>query len=311
VEIIEEGKMFLLAIGLIILGISIFGLKSPVGVGRFRKSFITLGLLVSLIGFLTATIRQIDAGHVGVQILFGKVQPTVLYEGLNFVNPFVEIKQMSIQTQSYTMSGSTDEAVREHDDAIRVLSRDGLEVTIDLTVLYRIYPDQAPKIYREIGLNYQDKIIRPVTRTGIRESATYYDAISLFSDKREEFEQKIREKIFDEFQKRGIVLERLLVRNITLPQSVKESIERKITAVQEAQRMEYVLQKERQEAERKRVEAQGIADAQRIINSGLSDKILQFELIKVQKELVNSPNSKIIILGGGKQSPPFIIGDGK
>jgi regulator of protease activity HflC (stomatin/prohibitin superfamily) len=101
------------------------------------------------------------------------------------------------------------------------------------------------------------------------------------------------------------------VRNITLPQSVKESIERKITAVQEAQRMEYVLQKERQEAERKRVEAQGIADAQRIINSGLSDKILQFELIKVQKELVNSPNSKIIILGGGKQSPPFIIGDGK
>lgn len=302
--------MFFLAIGLILLGFSIFVLKSGVGLGRFKTTFIYIGLLLVFVGFLTSTIRQINAGHVGVQILFGKVQPNVLYEGLNFVNPFIEIREMSIQTQNYTMSGHTDEAAREQDDAIRVLSRDGLEVTIDLTVLYRIMPDQAPRIYREIGLNYQDKIIRPITRTGIRESATYYDAISLFSDKREEFEHRIREKIYDEFQKRGIILERLLVRNITLPQSVKESIERKITAVQEAQRMEYVLQKERQEAERKRVEAQGIADAQRIINSGLTDKVLQFEMIKVQKELVNSPNSKIIILGG-KQTPPFIIGEGK
>lgn len=104
--------MFLLAIGLIILGISIFGLKAPVGIGKYRKSLITVGLLISFIGFLTATIRQVDAGHVGVQILFGKVQPKVLYEGLNFVNPFIEIKEMSIQTQSYTMSGSTDEAVK-------------------------------------------------------------------------------------------------------------------------------------------------------------------------------------------------------
>ncbi|MGB9770804.1 MAG: prohibitin family protein [Candidatus Kapaibacteriota bacterium] len=302
--------MLFLALGLILLGFSIFVLKSQVGSGKLKRTLIYIGALLVLIGFLTSTIRQVDAGNVGVQVLFGQVQPNVLYEGLNFVNPFIDVKEMSIQTQNYTMSGKSDESIRDHDDAIRVLSRDGLEVTIDLTVLYRIYPEQAPKIYREIGLNYQDKIIRPITRTGIRESATYYDAISLFSDKREEFEQRIRDRIYNEFQKRGIILERLLVRNITLPQSVKESIERKITAVQEAQRMEYVLQKERQEAERKRVEAQGIADAQRIINSGLSDKILQFELIKVQKELVNSPNSKIIILGG-KQSPPFIIGEGK
>ncbi len=302
--------MFLLALGLILLAFSFFSLKSREGLGKYKRTLIYIGFLLTLIGFLTSTIRQIEAGYVGVQVLFGKVQQNVLYEGLNFVNPFVEVKQMSIQTQNYTMSGHTDESSREQDDAIRVLSRDGLEVTIDLTVLYKIFPEQAPKIYREIGLNYQDKIIRPITRTGIRESATYYDAISLFSDKREEFEQKIREKIYDEFQKRGIILERLLVRNITLPQSVKESIERKITAVQEAQRMEYVLQKEKQEAERKRVEAQGVADAQRIINSGLSEKILQFEMIKVQKELVNSPNSKIIIIGG-KQTAPFIIGDSK
>jgi regulator of protease activity HflC (stomatin/prohibitin superfamily) len=302
--------MLLLIIGIIILILGIFGLKSYSNLYRHKRLIILIGLFISILGFVTSAVRQIDAGHVGVQILFGEVQPNILYEGLNIVNPLVDIKEMSIQTQNYTMAGHTDEAKGGGDDPIHVLSRDGLEVSIDLTVLYRINPTEAPKIYREIGINYQDKIIRPITRTGIRESATYYDAISLFSDKREEFEQNIRSKIYDEFKKRGLILERLLVRNIVLPQAVKEAIERKITAVQEAQRMEYVLQRERQEAERKRVEAQGVADAQRIINSGLSDKILQFEMIKVQKELVNSQNSKIIILGG-KQTPPFIIGDQK
>lgn len=302
--------MLLLIVGIIILILGIFGLKSYISLYRHKRLIIFVGLFLSVLGFVTSAVRQIDAGHVGVQILFGEVQPKILYEGLNIVNPLVDIKEMSIQTQNYTMAGHSDEAKGISDDPIHVLSRDGLEVAIDLTVLYKINPTEAPKIYREIGLNYQDKIIRPITRTGIRESATYYDAISLFSGKREEFEQNIRSKIHDEFKKRGLILERLLVRNIVLPQTVKEAIERKITAVQEAQRMEYVLQRERQEAERKRVEAQGIADAQRIINSGLTDKLLQFEMIKVQKELVNSQNSKIIILGG-KQTPPFIIGDQK
>lgn len=301
--------MFLIIIGLILLIVAIYAFTPASNFFRYRRLTLILGGLLVLSGFLTSSIRQIDAGHVGVQILFGEVKQTVLYEGLNLVNPLVDVKQMSIQTQNYTMSGHTDERGTS-EDAIHVLSRDGLEVSIDLTILYRINPSYAPKIYREIGLNYQDKIIRPITRTGIRESATYFDAISLFSDKREAFEQTIRNKIISEFVKRGIILERLLVRNITLPKSVKESIERKITAVQEAQRMQYVLEKERQEAERKRVEAQGIADAQRILNAGLTDKILQFEMIKIQKELVNSPNSKIIILGG-KQSPPFIIGEQK
>lgn len=301
--------MFLFIIGIITIAIGIYTTSRSPSQRTIRRLMIFGGGLLTLIGLLTSIIRQVDAGHVGVQLLFGQVQSSILYEGLNFVNPLVEVKQMSIQTQNYTMSGQTDER-GIGDDAIHVLSKDGLEVSIDLTILYRIKPNEAPKIYRQIGINYQDKIIRPITRTGIRESATYYDAISLFSDKRESFEETIRNKIYNEFMKRGIILERLLVRNITLPKSVKESIERKITAVQEAQRMQYVLQKERQEAERKRVEAQGIADAQRIINSGLTEKILQFEMIKIQKELVNSPNSKIIILGG-KQSPPFIIGEQK
>jgi regulator of protease activity HflC (stomatin/prohibitin superfamily) len=301
--------MTIIIIGLIVLLVGFFsGRNTPLG--RFKSLVILAGVIITIVGFLTASLRQIDAGHVGVQVLFGQVQEGILYEGLNIVNPLVDVKQLSIQTQNYTMSGTSSEGERVGDDAIRVLSKDGLEVIIDLTVLYRVMAPDAPKLYREVGITYQDKIIRPITRTGIRESASYYDAIALFAEKREDFESRIKEKIADDFRKRGLYLEQLLVRNIALPASVKESIERKITAIQDAQRMEFVLQKERQEAERKRVEAQGTADAQRIVNLGLSDKILQFEMIKVQKELANSPNSKIIILGNSKGGVPFII-DGK
>jgi len=298
---------------LIILGVVIFlvamysGKNSPLG--KWKGLLGLAGIIVVIVGIATSAVRQIDAGRIGVQVLFGEVQKSILNEGLNFVNPLVDVNEMSIQTQNYTMSAISEKGTGAGDDAIRVLSKDGLEVIIDLTVLYRIIPDEAPKLFREIGMNYQDKIIRPITRTGIRESASYFDAIDLFAEKREEFENRIKTKIENDFKTRGLIIEQMLIRNITLPTSVKESIERKITAVQESQRMKFVLEKEEQEAERKRVEAKGIADAQRILNEGLSDRVLQYESINVQKELVNSPNSKIIILGSGKNAPPLIIGN--
>jgi regulator of protease activity HflC (stomatin/prohibitin superfamily) len=203
------------------------------------------------------------------------------------------------------MSGQHDEGVSSGDDAIRVLTADGLEVTIDLTVLYRLVPVDAPRLIKETGLDYRDKIVRPLARTKIRDNAVYYDAVSLYSQKRDEFQDRIFKSIEEDFKKRGIVLEQLLVRSIALPQSVKNSIESKINAEQEAQKMQFVLQKERQEAERKRVEAQGISDYQRIISSTLSDKQLQYETIKANLELAKSSNSKVIIMGG--KSAPFII----
>ena len=298
--------MFLIIVGLILLIFVFTGLKNT-SLFHYKGLATVVALLIIGIGIATSMIRQINAGHVGVQVLFGEVKKTVLYEGLNFVNPLVKINEMSVQTQNYTMSRTSDEGNKVGDDAIRVLSMDGLEVVIDLTVLYKIIPSEAPVIYRELGNDYEGKVIRPITRTGIREGASQFEAIALFSEKREEFENIIRTKIERELKKRGVILEKMLVRNIGLPESVKESIERKITAIQEAQRMEFVLQKEKQEAERKRVEARGVADAQKIVNMGLSDKILRFEMIKVQKQLVNSPNSKIIVLDA-KNSPPFIIG---
>src|SRR4030095_783117 len=148
-------------------------------------------------------------------------------------------------------------------------------------------------------------MVRPLTRTKIRDNAVYYDAISLYSSKRDEFQARIFKSIEVDFQKRGLVLEQLLVRNITLPAMVKTAIEQKITAEQDAQKMQFVLQKEKQEAERKRVEAQGIADYQRIISESLTDKQLQYEQIKTMRELAGSPNAKIVIMGKG--NTPMIL----
>lgn len=267
-------------------------------------------LVFIVLGVLTSCVKQIDAGQIGVKSMFGKVENDVLSSGLNIVNPLVDVKTVDIRTQNYTMSGVHDEGDKAGDDAIRVLTADGLEVIIDLTVLYRVISTEAPNIVRETGLDFRDKIVRPLTRTKIRDNAVYFTAVDMYSNKRDLFQGRIFKSIEVDFKKRGLVLEQLLVRNITLPPTVKGSIEEKIKAEQDAQKMEFVLQKEKQEAERKRVEAQGIADYQRIISSGLGDKQLQYEQIQVMKGLITSPNAKVIIMGGSK-TPVILDANGK
>jgi len=296
--------MIFIVLGVLVL-IAGFALKSNDQFGRFAMIVRTIAILLLVVGLLSKCIVQINAGQIGVKILFGKVQNDVLASGLHFINPLVEVKELDIKTQNYTMSGVHDEGTKSGDDAIRVLTADGLEVTIDLTVLYKLIPSEAPRLIRETGEDYTDKIVRPLTRTKIRDNSVYYDAVSLYSSKRDEFQQRIFKSIEDDFKKRGLILEQLLVRNITLPQSVKTTIEQKINAEQDAQKMQFVLQKEKQEAERKRVEAQGIADYQRIINIGLTDQQLQYEQIKAYLELAKSPNSKVIIMGKG--NAPIIL----
>ena len=300
--------MFLIILGLIAVAVGFAVAKTESPVQKFSKLIRTLGFVIMLIGVLTSCIVQIDAGQVGVQKLFGKVQRRILQSGLNFVNPLVEVVKMDVKTKNYTMSGVHDEGNKASDDAIRVLTADGLEVTIDLSVLYRVIPIDAPKLISETGEDYEDKIVRPLTRTRIRDNAVYYDAVALYSTKRDEFQLRIFKNIEDDFKKRGLFLENLLVRNITLPASVKATIEQKINAEQDAQKMQFVLQKEKQEAERKRVEAQGIADYQRIISESLTDRQLQYESIKANLELSKSPNAKIIIMGKG--NTPVILNPG-
>jgi regulator of protease activity HflC (stomatin/prohibitin superfamily) len=301
--------MFLIVFGLLIL-LAGFALRAVQGISRYSRGLRFGGLLLILIGVLMNCFIQIEAGEVGVKKLFGKVQMDPLPSGLHFINPLYTIVKMDVKTQNYTMSGVLDEGLKvSGDDAIRVLTSDGLEVVIDLTVLYRLVPSEAPRIVKETGTDYRDKIVRPISRTKIRDNAVYYEAIALYSTRRDEFQNRIFKSIDDEFKKRGLFLENLLVRSITLPVAVKSTIEQKIQAEQEAQKMQFILQKEKQEAERKRVEAQGIADYQRIITASLTDKLLQYEQIKALKELALSNNSKVVVLGGKGNTP--IILDGK
>jgi regulator of protease activity HflC (stomatin/prohibitin superfamily) len=300
--------MFFIFLGLfaIIIGASIAKVNPNFANAGKTARYVGLGII--LLGLSTSCFVQIEPGQVGVKTLFGKIQDGILTEGLNFVNPLMEVAKFDVRTQNYTMSAVHDEGPKSGDDAIRVLAADGLEVIIDLSVLYHIIPDKAPEILRNTGTRevITDKIIRPLARTKIRDNAVYYDAVALYSTKREEFQQKITKTIEKDFLDRGIVLEDILIRNITLPESVKLAIESKINAEQESQKMKFVLDKERQEADRKRVEAQGISDYQRILTATLTDKLLQYEQIKVQKELVTSPNAKVIVMGSGKTAPILI-----
>lgn len=300
--------MFLIIIGLIVLTISFVIPKDNPQTRRVAVPARFAGIAILAIGVFSASVKQIDSGEVGVQSLFGKVQPNVLESGLNVVNPLVDVITFDTKTQNYTMSAVHDEGDQAGDDAIRVLTADGLQVVIDLTVLYRVIPTETPQIVREIGTAYQNKIVRPITRTKIRDNAAYYDAVSLYSTKRDEFQNRIFKAIEENFKTRGLFLEQLLVRNIDLPVSVKKTIESKINAEQESQKMQFVLTKEKQEAERKRVEAQGIADYQKILSTGLSDKQLQYEAIKAQREIATSANTKVIIMNG-RSNVPIMLSD--
>jgi regulator of protease activity HflC (stomatin/prohibitin superfamily) len=300
---LKQKVMELITIGFMIIVAALFAVKTVPYMRDNKSKVLTAAGLIFLLLIIFASVKQVEPGMVGVKKLFGKVSNNILESGLNVINPLVKVVMFDIRTENYTMSGVHDEGTVRGDDAIRVLSADGLEVIIDLTVLYKVIPSEAPRVLREVGTDYRNVLVRPICRTGIRNNAVYYDAVSLYSTKRDEFQNRIFLAIESNFKERGLMLEQLLVRNITLPESVKAAIESKINAEQEAQKMTFVLQKERQEAERKRVEAQGIADYQKILSSGLSDRLLQYEMIKA---ITNSPNAKLILMTNGKGLPMMV-----
>ncbi len=295
--------MLIAILGVIILIVGIVMKRSPEPASNFSGIATIVGAVIIFLGLSFSAFKVIEPGTVGVQTLFGQVQTDVLPSGLHIIDPLVDVTIFDTRTQNYTMSAKSGEGQVEGDDAIRVLSSDGLEVTIDLSILYKVTQSKAPYIYQNIGVDYEDKIVRPITRTAIRDNAVNYQAVDLYSTKREEFQFKINKTISDNFAKNGLEVQQILVRNITLPATVRASIESKIQAEQDAQKMQFVLQKERQEADRKRVEAQGIADYQKIISTGLTDKQLQYQSILAQQAIATSPNTKIIIMGSGKATP--------
>ncbi len=259
------------------------------------------GLIIALNSFVI-----INPGEIGLQILFGKLKKEIFTEGFHIKNPFVKVVKMDIRTQAYTMSKRTYEGQIKGDDAIRALSKDGLQLVFDITVWFRLDPSRAVEVYRKIGKYYVYKIVRPAIRTAIRDAAALYNAVSVYSEKRQEFSNKIAEILEPQLKERGIVLEKVLVRNIDLPTKVKAAIEAKLEAEQEAEKMRFVLEKEKREAERKRVEAEGIADAQRIIANSLTSNYLQWYYINTLKELINSPNNTVVVLPFDQRLTPLI-----
>jgi regulator of protease activity HflC (stomatin/prohibitin superfamily) len=274
-------------------------------VKNLSASTTIVGIGLIILGGLMASIVQVETGYIGVKKLFGKVQPDILESGMSFINPLMDVEKLDIKTQNYTMSSVKNEGQIEGDDAIKVLTNDGLEVTMDLTVLFRLNQSDAPRLLRETGSNYTDKIIRPLARTKIRDNAVRFDAVALYSQKRELFQNLITTDIEKSFKSRGIILENILIRNISLPAAVRSTIEQKIQAEQEAQKMQFVLQKEKQEADRKRIEAQGISDYQNKISVSLTPQLIQYEQISAYKELAQSQNAKIIVMGKG--DAPIIL----
>ncbi len=299
--------MFILGI-LIIIALFIFRATYKVGPDDLRiqdklrtKGYATLGAaVVAAILIIASIIRIVPPGSVGVQVLFGRVlTKATLSEGLNVVNPFVNLEIMTIRTQAYTMSIASEEGQRYGDDAITSLTKDGLEVKMDLTVWYHLLKSAAADVFQKIGSDYVDKIVRPAARTAIRNTTVRYMAVEIYSDKREEVQNEISKGLEKDFAERGIALEKVLLRNISLPPKVKNAIEVKLEAEQEAQKMEFVLQKEQKEAERKQIEAAGIAQAQEIIAKSLVGErgraYLSWKYLENLKNLYESPNNTILI----------------
>lgn len=248
-------------------------LKNSSNAGR---KILTVLLIFFCAWLFFASIYIVEAGETGVYSLFGRVKDKELSSGFHLVIPLAKVTRMSIRTEEYTMSIAQGEGKKYGADAINSLTKEGLSVDLDITVLYRLEEDKASDIYKNVGLNYEEKIIRPTIRTVIRDVIAQYNAKDIYSEKREEAALKILEKLKESVGERGLIVEDVLLRNVVLPNNLANSIQEKLQAEQEAQKYDFLLEKEKKEKERKIIEAEGQRDAQKIINESLSTNYLYY-----------------------------------
>lgn len=265
---------------------------------RFNKAESTFALA----GFVVATFITfmqcftiIPAGSVGVVDFFGSVSQTTLKPGVNFVNPMANVIKFSIKTQ-------------EIKETMNVPSKEGLSVQLEISLLFRLNPEKANEIYKTVGDNYSEIILIPQFRSVVRGVTSKYEARALYTSEREIIGKEIESELAKLVEPRGITIEAAPMRQIVLPVGLTQAIEEKLRSEQESQRMQFVLLKEKQEADRKRIEAQGIADFQKIIAQGLSDQLLRWKGIEATEKLANSPNAKTIVIGSGRDGMPLILG---
>jgi prohibitin 1 len=255
--------------------------------------------LVAVVVFTAAALFQcftiVPAGHVGVVNLFGTVGDRVLPNGINVVNPFAQVIKYSIQT-------------KEHKETMQVLSREGLSIGLEISALYHLNPDSAARVYQTVvGGDFENTILIPQFRSICRAVTASFQASALYSTERERLGVAVQEELAKAVATRGIIIENTPLRNVALPSQLTDAIEQKQRADQESQRMEFVLTKERQEADRKRIEAKGIADFQTIVAAGISEQLLRWKGIEATEKLAGSTNAKIVIIGSGKDGLPIIL----
>jgi prohibitin 1 len=276
-----------------------FTIEHSVGGGRafIRGAGTILLLVVAAIIALSST-SCVRTGHVGIVSIFGRVTGRALSEGIHIVNPVASVTELSIKTQEIKEKAS-------------VPSKEGLIMGLEASILYHLDPAQAATVYQQVGPTYADILLVPTFRSAIRAITAGNTAASLYSDGREGIAQQILEDVRRQVAPRGVIVENVLLRDLQLPETLKHAIEAKQQAQQEAQRMEYVLQREKQEAERKRVEAAGIKDFQDIVSQGISEKLLEWKGIEATMELVKSPNAKVIVVGNSRNGLPLIYSGDK
>ncbi|MBM2846990.1 MAG: Prohibitin family protein [Bacteroidetes bacterium] len=250
---------------------------------------------VFLVLSLAQCFTQVPAGHVGVIDFFGTVSDRTLRAGINFVNPLATVIKYDIRTQ-------------EHKEAMQTLSREGLTIGLEISALYRLNPDSAARVYLTVGGgDYQTIILIPQFRSISRAVTASVQASALYSTERERLGVAIQEELAKAVAPRGVIVESTPLRNVALPSQLTEAIEQKQRADQESQRMEFILTKEKQEADRKRIEAQGISDFQKIVAQGISEQLLRWKGIEATEKIASSPNTKVIIVGAGKDGLPIIL----
>ena len=255
-----------------------------------------LGVIVLLMAVTSAcSTACVQTGHVGVVTRFGKVTGTILTEGVNFVPPVYAVHDLSVQT-------------REIKEVSDTPSEEGLVFKLEVSLLYRVSPDAAARIYQTIGAGYAETVIVPTFRSAIRAVTSAHRAADLYSTARERVQEEMFTQVGSALQARGIVVEKVLLRDMQLPPTLKSSIEGKQQAEQESQKMQFTLTRETQEAERKRIEARGIADFQTIVTTGISEKLLEWKGIEATLELAKSANAKVVVVGAGKNGLPLILG---
>jgi prohibitin 1 len=264
--------------------------------GKPVLRLIGFGIAAFLIVILLfSSLTRVSTGHVGVLTLFGRVTGEVLPEGMHLINPLKTNNEMSIQTQTIKESAS-------------VPSSEGLVMNLDTSLIYHLNPQKAAEVFQKISANYENVVVEPTLRAAIRESTASHTANALYTGEREMVAKQIFDQLAAQLNARGLIVENVLLRDIQLPGTLKASIEAKQQAEQEALAMNFRLQKEKQEAERKRIEAAGIRDFQQIVAQGISPQLLEWKGIEATESLAKSVNSKVVVIGNSKNGLPLILG---